>query len=839
MSEYITNPRNSPPGEGKYKTGGDLLHRDDQGAPPQLGQEADDPAEGDQDTWLQRAREAYYASTSYVDANYRKAWEDSIRAFNNMHSLDSKYSNPAYAKRSKLFKPKFRGSVRKSEAAASAALFSNMDTVTTEAENMSDEKQRVGAEVMKQLLHYRLTKTIPWYLLSIGGYQDSMTQGVVAAYIYWNYEEGVKDEPCVELIPVENIRIDPGASWIDPVNSSPYVIHLIPMYVGDVKEMMTKVDEKTGAPKWHQVSTATLRTAIQEKSDSTRLARNKDREDPMDPDSRSISDYEIIWVQRHIHRKDGKDWLFYTLSDISILSEPVPLKQAYFHGERPYVIGCCVLETHKIFPSSTAQLAKGLIEESNEVANSRLDNIYFVLNKKWFVRRGKNVDIPALMRNTPGQAVMMDNVGTEGDVQEINWPDVTQSSAEEQNRLNADFADLMGDFSPAQSRLARNSKEPGAIMKAEAVAANPLVEYQLKVYIVTFLEKVLRQVAKLEQAYETDQVLLTLCGKKAKVFERYGVSQVTDELINQELTVNINVGMGATDPAQKLQRFIQTNLAFAEIVKAQIPGINLTEVGKEIYGLTGYQDGMRFFSSEDPEKDMLKQKLQHAGQIIQELGRRVEEKKEERQSKENIERMKANVQLMLADKQEKGNPILEHAAKIREQDLEHSRKSKELEEKTKLEREKMAREHSVKEKSLASESALKKESSDREHEFKHKQLAVSTYHKNKEIEGKSKESEGKQHLAEKAHTDTHSLAEKSQGEKQKFEEKKLKLTIGKGGEVTVEDDKFEEIAESQEKVAEAIEKLAEALAKKDEKPKVKEITITPGPAGSYKAKVTS
>jgi hypothetical protein len=829
MAEFLTNIKNTPPGHGKFIPGGDILHRDDEGAPPQMGVEAGDDGEtGEEDSWLKLSREAYYSSTSYVDSNYRKKWEDSIRAFNNMHSLDSKYLNPAYAKRSNIFKPKVRGAIRKSEAAASAAFFSNMDIVSTEATNMADAKQRASAEVMKQLLQYRLTKSIPWFQTVIGGYQDSQTQGVVAAHVYWEYEEGKTDKPVVDLIPVENLRVDPGANWVDPINTSPYVIHLLPMYIGDVKEMMQKVDPKTGAPKWKTVGTGTLRMAIQEKADSTRLARNKDREDPLDPDSRSISDYEVIWVQRHIHRKDGQDYLWYTLSDVAMLSDPIPLEEAFFHGLRPYVLGCCILETHKIFPSSTPELAKGLIEETNAIANSRLDNIYLVLNKKWFVRRGKNVDIPALMRNVPGGAVMMDNVGTEGDVQEVNWPDVTSSSAEEQNRLNADFADLMGDFSPAQSRLARNSKEPAKIMQAEAVAANPLVEYQLKTYVVTFVEPVLRQLAKLEQHYETDQVILTLAGKKAQVFERYGITEVNDQLLNEDLTINVNIGMGATDPAQKLQRVLQAFMGLGQINAAGIPGLNISEAAKEVMGLAGYQDGMRFFASEDPEKDQLKQKLQQAGQIIQELGRRVEDKEKEIRAQVHIAHENNTTKLLLADKQAGEQPILEHHAKLREQDLEHARKTKEMEEKLRLEREKMARETSLKEKSLAAETALKVKAQDTENEFKHKQLAVSTYHKNQEIEGKQKESEGKQ-----------DLAEKTQKDKQKLEEKKLTIVVDKRGDV-MESTGLEELAEGQEKVAESIEKLAEALAKdkkEEKKPKVREIVVT-GPTGKYVGKVT-
>jgi hypothetical protein len=60
----------------------------------------------------------------------------------------------------------------------------------------------------------------------------------------------IKDKPCIELRPIENIRIDAGADWIDPINSSPYLCDIIPMYVCKVKRMMKNKHPKTGEPPW-------------------------------------------------------------------------------------------------------------------------------------------------------------------------------------------------------------------------------------------------------------------------------------------------------------------------------------------------------------------------------------------------------------------------------------------------------------------------------------------------------------------------------------------------------------------------------------------------------------
>ena len=635
-----------PPGQGKYLIGGDLLHGEE-GAPPEMGIEVSDLPENkesgaqkddDQPDWMQLARDALEFSTDYVDSNYRKKWEDGIRAFNGQHPLDSKYSSPNYAKRSNIYRPKTRSVIRKNEAAASAAFFNNPDVISVESENQGDQKARASAAVMKELINYRTSKSIPWYLTVLGGVQDAQTVGVVVSHQYWEYEERdgkvITDKPCVDLIAVENLRIDPGADWRDPVETSPYLIELIPMYIGAVLDKMERMDPKTGAPQWKSYGLGTLRQAMEYKTDTTRMTRNKDRADPNSSDAQPVSDYEICWVHRHIHRYNGEDWTFYTLADVALLTDPVSLKEVVHHGKRPYALGCAIIETHKTMPSGLPELSRGLQSEVNDVANTTLDNVYFVLNKMWLVKRGSNADLPALVRNTPGRIALTNNPET--DIKEVNWPDVTSSSWQQTDRLNADFSDLTGDFSANQAQIARKGSEPGKIMQLQAQSGTPLTEYLLRTIAVTWIEKVLRQLVLLEQEYETDATVLALAGERAKVLQKFGINAVTDELLKGELTIRVNMGLGATDPFQKLQKLLLGVTQFKEIATQPPAGLNVGEVGKEIFGLLGYQDGVRFFGDQDPEKVALRQQLQHAGQIIQELGKRHEDKSHELASKEKI-----------------------------------------------------------------------------------------------------------------------------------------------------------------------------------------------------------
>jgi len=641
--------------------------------------------------WLQLAQRAYRGSTDYVDSNYRKQWEDGLRAFNSMHPSDSKYNQPAYEKRSHIFRPRTRAIIRKNEAAGAAAFFSNMDVVSVTATDPSSKAELASADVMKELLQYRLSKSIPWYQIVLGGLQDAQTVSVACAHIYWDYEaepvvedavaevkpapvaedannqeyadqkdgtlpqgamvatsgEGLQEEapqaqavqvdivaevepkakvdkPCVELIPVENLRFDPAASWVDPVNSSPYFIHLMPMYVLDIKEKMESGD-------WKTYSEETITKACDGEIDTTRIARNKGTDDPYRSDATTIDDYCIAWVQRHIHRKEGKDWEFYTLSDLCLLTEPRPLIESVFHGKRPYVVGPCMIETHKVMPASVPQLGKGLQEEINEVANQRIDNVKFVLNKKWFVKRGKEADVMGLVRNVPGGVVMLDDPAN--DVKEVTWQDVTASSYQEHQLLNTELDELLGNFNPASIMQAGAGNSPARNMAMLANSQGTLVEYMLRTFVETFVQPVLRQLVMLEQEYETDQVIMKIAGKRAKLFQKYGIDEVTDELLKSELTLTVNVGMGATDPMMKLQKFIMGVTAYTNMLAKPIPNINMQEVGKEIFGHLGYADGSRFFDSDNPQMKQMQQQLQQAMQMVQGLQKQLLDKEKDRQVK--------------------------------------------------------------------------------------------------------------------------------------------------------------------------------------------------------------
>lgn len=610
--------------------------------------------------FLNLAKEAFESSTSYMDTNWRKQWERNIALFQSRHPEGSKYNSQAFKHRSRYFRPKTRSVVRKNEAAAASAFFSNIDVVSIEPQDDSDPIQLASAAVVKELLNYRLSKSIPWYVTLLGGFQDAQVMGAVASYQYWMYREKTKvvpltdmmgqpvvnedgqplgqevadvkvDRPCIDLIPLENLRFSPAANWTDVVNSSPFIIRMVPMYVDDVKGMMEKDDPKTGQPKWKKVDEVELKRALVD-YDSTRQARETRRQDPLMENDNSIGAYDVVWCHENFIRIDGEEFVYWTLGTDQMLTDPIPLEEAYFHGERPIVIGVAMIEAHKPMPESLVGVGSELQRELNDTANQRRDNVSLVLNKRFIIKRGKQIDTEALMRNVAGGAIAVDNPAE--DVVPMEFNDVTGSSYAEQDRLNVDFDELTGNFSQSSVSTNRRLNETVGGMRMLGGGAAQLTEYLIRTFAETWVEPVMRQMVKLEQKYETDEVILSLAGRRAEI-QRYGQGQVTDELLNQSLTTTVDVGLGATDPQAKLQKFLAAFKTYGEAMQIT-PDANPEAVRRELFSLLGYKDGGRFFQETEANAALKAQmqEMQQAMQQIQEenAGLKIEAKNKDKEA---------------------------------------------------------------------------------------------------------------------------------------------------------------------------------------------------------------
>ena len=95
------------------------------------------------------------------------------------------------------------------------------------------------------------------------------------------------------------------------------------------------------------------------------------------------------------------------------------------------------------------------------------------------------------------------------------------------------------------------------------------------------MERTLRQMLKLIQTYETDEVILGLAGEQANQWQRFGVDPDLDTLLSQDLTLQVDVGMGNTDPVKKVERLIYGLKATTELVPENIKRMKSDQITNE------------------------------------------------------------------------------------------------------------------------------------------------------------------------------------------------------------------------------------------------------------------
>lgn len=575
--------------------------------PPPVEGEEFAGLEVSQPDWLAIVTEAYQNSTTYLDANYRKQYERNVANFRSNHPPGSKYHTDAYKMRSRLFRPKTRAAIRRSEAAFAEAAFATTDVISLAPLDQADKDNDRQSEFWQAILNHRLTTCIPWFLTAVGALQETKIYGVVCSRQDWDYEqrthtvkamdpitmaevsqevvEVVTDKPRVKLIEIENIRFDPGADWTDPVNSSPYFIELMPMYVGDVLERMEQPEGKTGEPTWNQYTRGEVLSAgrmIDLQADSTRSAREGGNQDPKDSDTRT-KEFEIVWVFRCFIRKDGQDYEFYTLTDKLMLTDPASPSSPL---GRPYRIGISTIEAHRAIPSGDVELGQEIQAEINDTVNQRLDNVRLVLNKGKYVRRNADTDLMTLRRSYPGRIVLTrDPVN---DIREEVIPDVTGSSYAEQDRLNSDMDDLLGGFSQSSVATNRQLNETVGGMNLMAQSGNSVQGYSIRTFCETWVEPVLRDLVKLIQAYESDENI-------ARFGQHVGVEQIDRQALTKDMNVTVSIGFGPLDPKAKVQAIMHSLQAMGAVAPWMMGSLDGEVVAREVFGAIGYRNGAKFF----------------------------------------------------------------------------------------------------------------------------------------------------------------------------------------------------------------------------------------------------
>ncbi len=616
--------------------------------------------------FLAYAVRAEKTATTYMGQAVRLSWSRSYKAFHNEHFDGSKYRTDPFKNRSKIFRPKTRASVRKNLANAANALFSLQDVVSVKAEHDDNDQQEASAVVLHEVLNYRLDRTstrggIPWFMMSMAACLDAQLTGVCMSKVHWEFEEKdtgettqnlvpktdetgefivdpetgvptyevrddpvmrtISDRPMVIVIPPENVLCDPAAPWYDPAQKSSFLIIRYPMLIDDLKTAMR--NQGKGGAAWLVVPDAVIEQAQDDyDSKGVRLAREEGRDRYTTGSARASINKasKIVWVHENFMRWQGDDYHFWSLGTRAYLSEVKETKDAYPEqfGARPYVWGYGAIESHRIYPMSAVESWQQLQQEMNDVVNLQLDTVKQALSPIAKIKRGSLFDFAQLQRRGGADANII--VNNMDDLEFDRSPDATASSYQQITRLDADMDDISGTFSPGSVQTNRQMNETVGGMQLMAGAANTVTEFDLRIWVETWVEPTLRMVLRAIQYYETDATVLAVAGQRGKLLQRYGVDQITDELLTQDVSVRVNVGIGSVDPMQRLNKLAGAFKILGGIVPFMKGKVMLKaeRTIQEIMAASGFRDGMSFFEIDENAPSMsmmgaqMKQQLEQA-----------------------------------------------------------------------------------------------------------------------------------------------------------------------------------------------------------------------------------
>lgn len=415
----------------------------------------------------------------------------------------------------------------------------------------------------------------------------------------------LRDRPRVRPCQPEHAIIDLTAPWEDVIQEGEFFIMQIPMRISQIRRMQKKGRQNMGGGQWLPVTDSELKSAVEAYS-ATQVKQARGRGiDPFSAGNQpSFSDYDVVWVHENFIQLDGTDMHFYSLGTTAILSVPGPTEEHYpaHKGERPYVMGLGEIEAFSPVPMSMVESIQPIQNEVNDIRNLSIDTLKQGIAPIGVYRRGADIDLRALKERGPDANIGVSNME---DLRFEKPPGPDPTSFAMHDRLTIEMDESAGSFSTSSVNNNRAVGETVGGMQLVSNAANSVQEYDLRVYVETYVERVLRQLIMLEQHYETDETVLALVGQKADVYQRFGVDEPIDDLLQRQVTLKVNAGVGSTDPFMKLQKFssaIQMAGMVAPFVEGQVT-VNAEEVYGEIFASAGYQ-AERFFQFTSPEEAM-------------------------------------------------------------------------------------------------------------------------------------------------------------------------------------------------------------------------------------------
>jgi len=240
------------------------------------------------------------------------------------------------------------------------------------------------------------------------------------------------------------------------------------------------------------------------------------------------------------------------------------------HGKKPFVAFSFDRLPNEFYGLSAVQIISDLQEEENTIHNQRTDNVNFVLNKMWKVRRNADIDESQLV-SRPHGVIYVDRAD---DVQELETKDVAASGFRNQNIVSTVMENALAAPPIMQGAQATKSQTATETMKQ---TGNAGLRFDVKVQLFadTDIKRLAYMMDKNNQQFINGRRLIKLGEEDGRKWRSITPGDLVGEYDYRPSTANIDPSTNKEVRREQLSHMIQM------LMQMGVPFIEYHELVKE------------------------------------------------------------------------------------------------------------------------------------------------------------------------------------------------------------------------------------------------------------------
>ncbi len=243
------------------------------------------------------------------------------------------------------------------------------------------------------------------------------------------------------------------------------------------------------------------------------------------------------------------------------------------YNRAPIVVGQAFPESHVMYGKDLPEIMEPLQRETNSIRNQRREAVALSLRSPILVSRSANIDLKSLVNRRIGGVTMGDDI-SEGAVRQLETSDPSNSSLVEQSLTDQDINEAT--IPPAIQGIPSKGKTSATEVNSSEANGNKKIQLIIQNLAYTLFVPSFNMLLKLEQAYESEEFIWTVTGRKlpwAK-YINHQKSPSAREIISGEFELYTSL---ATNRQQRFNRLVAladragiTNQSTAQLTQMRV-----------------------------------------------------------------------------------------------------------------------------------------------------------------------------------------------------------------------------------------------------------------------------